>query len=156
MVICSSYPWKQTQSSDISRIPARARSFEKHAWWGREDQRGAENSFLLSGTQSPAVLLGTLVIPPSHSQVYPLLRTAAEDRWHPWWHLCVTLSTQEVIAGNTVGRGNVSKSLEAGHRWDQPQRELRPEFSTTERTTVVLRVVWSCFEVLCQDEEMGE
>ena len=69
MVICFSYPWKQTQSSDISRIPARARSFEKRAWWGREDQRDAENSFfLLSGTQSPAVLLGTLVMFSSHSQ----------------------------------------------------------------------------------------
>lgn len=159
MVICSSYPWKQTQSSDISRIPARARSFEKPAWWGREDQRDAENSFfffLLSGTQSLAALLGTLVMPPSHSQVYPLFRTAVKDRWHPWWHLCVTLSMQEVIAGNTVGRGDVSESWESGHHWGQPQWELRPEFSTTERTTVVFRVVWSCLEVLRQDEEIGE
>ena len=36
--------------------------------------------FLLSGTQSPAVLLGTLVMFPSHSQVYPLFRTAVKDR----------------------------------------------------------------------------
>ena len=159
MVICSSYPWKQTQSSDISIIPARARSFEKCAWWGREDQRDAENRFfffLLSGTQSPAVLLGTLVMAPSHSLVYPLFRTAVEDRWHPSWHLCVTLSMQEVIARNTVGRGDVSESLESGHHWDQPQWELRPEFSTTERTTVVFRVVWNCFEVLRQNEEIRE
>lgn len=112
--------------------------------------------FLLSGTQSLAVLLGTLVMPPSHSQVYPLFRTAVKDRWHPWWHLCVTLSMQEVIAGNTVGRGDVSESWESGHHWGQPQWELRPEFSTTERTTVVFRVVWSCLEVLRQDEEIGE
>ena len=156
MVICFSYPWKQTQSSDISRIPARARSFEKRAWWGREDQRDAENSFfLLSGTQSPAVLLGTLVMFPSHSQVYPLFRTAVKDRWHPWWHLCVTLSMQEVITGNTVGRGDVSESWESGCHWGQPQRELRPEFSTTERTTVVFGVVWRFFAKMKKLESRG-